>query len=269
MIIDFTNTPATGGIPFRSRLEIEVAAELDAHEVEWGYEQPVIFPDGTSPFYLPDFTIHDANEALHLPAWVEVKPQQFLYDLRDTLGVTRRCGDKFKTDVQVTGVDWKRLKETKIEELWKPKRLAETTGEAVMVVGGVGGTSRLSVEMRPYEIVFSREHPFVNWPGHLHKIEVEDRERQWAANRVRYEREEQQRAEARAIADKHEAAQNRQKDADNLRAAKTWPRVGATRYNATCVSCRTGVPAQTGNLYKVGEFSTTWVVVCPKCQAKP
>ena len=85
---------------FRSHLEVLVAQELDEHGVNWDYERFVTLPNGPQVRYLPDFTINSANPALQLPQWVEAKPQQFLYDLRDLLGVTRRNGERFSGEIR-------------------------------------------------------------------------------------------------------------------------------------------------------------------------
>lgn len=262
MRIEF-NGPSHGSDGFRSRLESTVARELDEHEVEWGYEEPVILPDGHSPHYLPDFTIHEANEELELPQWVEAKPQQFLYDLRDDLGVTRRAGDKF-TDpvVTVDKIEHSDLRKLHIEELWKPKLLAEMTGESVLVVGGVGGTSKLSVLMTPYTIEFRRDHPFVNWPGVLKRREAEEQRVAWEFQRIELER---QRAEREAEWERRRHRVNR--DLETARKVMRHKDCGSPKYESQCCSCQAGT--MLGTLYKVELVGggSRWMVVCNACKA--
>lgn len=252
---------SSGQPQFRSRLEQEIANELDAHLVSWGYEMPVVLPDGHSPRYLPDFTIHESPDELQLPAWVEGKPQQFLYDFRDSLGVTRRYGDRFDGEISVDGVDAEAIKAMHIEELWKPKHLAELTGDTVLVVGGVGGTSKLSVEMRPYGVVFSRNHPFVNWPGVQRKLQRERDRQRWAEesriNEIARQRREQE----------YQTTQEKQQE-ERLAAIRMYTCRGSTRYDTRCAGCRNSVAAGTGNLYKIDLIGggSQWVVLCDDCR---
>lgn len=265
MIIDFDSTHghAGNGVNFRSRLETEVAAELDTHNIHWAYEQPVILPDGHSPRYLPDFTIDPLpfDSPFDLPHWVEAKPQQFLYDLRDTLGVTRRAGDKFSGEVAVRNVDHKRLQGAHIEELWKPKYLAELTDEAVLLVGGVGGTSRLSVEMRKDEIVFRRDHPFVNWPGHQRTLERAEQRAESKARQAEW-------AATRAKAETDALAERQQRQHDLVAAARATTSSGTTRYPAHCLNCNTSIAVGSGSLRSVrfSDNSSRWYVLCSRCE---
>lgn len=250
---------ATSGIAFRSRLEGEIAAELDAHEVEWTFEQPVALESGRQVRYLPDFTIHDAPEELRLPPWVEGKPQQFLYDLRDTLGITRSVGEYFTEDVVVEDVDADELTRRHIDELWKPKKLAEMADQSVLVVGGVGGTNRLSVEMRPTAVVFSRSHPFPNWRGYQRKLERATQQAVWAkeaeARRNQYEVERQEQEERRS------AEQQIFRDAfiavvqmgDRLR----------PRFGGPCTRCGVYTTPDQAGLYRIYD---RWVVACEGCE---
>jgi hypothetical protein len=212
---------------FRSSLEHKVALELDAHGASWGYEVPVVFADGTSPYYLPDFTIYEAPSEVRLPRWIEVKPMDFLYDLRDTLGITRRYGPRFSgiaTDT-ATAEQVKALE----SETWKAKMLAEATDEPVLVVGGVGGDSRLSVTMRRYSIDFQRDHPFVNWVGHTRRQEREAQRAQWAADRDERERQ----------AASLEAQREATRSAENERLLALIARLprSPARYDGMCQFC--------------------------------
>lgn len=138
---------------FRSALERAVAAELDRLGVSWSYEVAVSLPTGRVN-YLPDFTINVDASHFGLPRWVECKPQQQIYTLRDVTGVTRRAGEYFKADVTVEGLTAAHLVDYDLQELAKPKRLAELSGEPVLVVGGVQGTSSLSALLTEDGVVF-------------------------------------------------------------------------------------------------------------------
>lgn len=261
MKIEFSG-PSHNSDGFRSRLEFEVAQELDEHDVDWGYEQPVILPDGKSPHYLPDFTIHEADEDLELPQWIEAKPQQFLYDLRDTLGVTRKAGEKFNGVVDVNGVEHSHLQSMGIDELWKPKLLAEITGETVLVIGGVGGVSKLTAEMTPRGIRFRRDHPFVNWAGVLKRRESERQRREAAERHAEYERQRAQR-EAEWEALRHQV----HRDLNLVRSVSLHKDCGAPRFESSCCGCN--IPTMTGTLYKVDIVGggSRWMVVCQACQS--
>jgi hypothetical protein len=241
---------------FRSHLEVLVAQELDEHGIDWDYEKPVILPNGPAVRYLPDFTINNADQALHLPRWVEAKPQQFLYDLRDVLGVTRRHGERFSGEIQQENVNSKDLQNLLVQELWKPKRLAELTGESVLVVGTVGGTSSLSIEMCADSIRFSRSHPFVNWLG-LQKTKERQRKQ------LQYEAE----AAERQRMWKEQQELNRQAMKREVRETLQFKHLGATKWSKGCFGCNAFVQAGTGSLRKV-EFtdgSNEWRVLCSNC----
>jgi hypothetical protein len=241
---------------FRSHLEVLVAQELDQHGIDWDYEKPVILPNGPAVRYLPDFTINSADQAFYLPRWVEAKPQQFLYDLRDVLGVTRRHGERFSGEIQQENVNSKDLQNLLVQELWKPKRLAELTGESVLVVGTVGGTSCLSIEMCADSIRFSRSHPFVNWLG-LQKAKERQRKQ------LQYEIE----AAERQRVWKERQELNRQAIKHQVRETLQFKHLGPTKWSKGCFGCNAFVQAGTGSLRKV-EFtdgSNEWRVLCSNC----
>jgi hypothetical protein len=241
---------------FRSHLEVLVARELDEHGVNWDYERPVVLPGGPQVRYLPDFTIDSADLALQLPRWVEAKPQQFLYDLRDALGVTRRHGERFSGEIRHENVTSKDLQNLLIQELWKPKRLAELTGESVLIVGTVGGTSSLSIEMCADSIRFSRQHPFVNWLGLQKAKERELKRLQWEAEAAERQR---------AWLEQQEL--NRQAMARQVRETLRFKHLGPTNWNRGCFGCNAFVQAGTGSLRKVQftDGSHEWRVLCSNC----
>lgn len=245
---------------FRSQLEVSVARELDERGVSWEYERPVRLENGLSPRYLPDFTINAANASLKLSKWVECKPQNFLYALRDLLGVTRTHGDRFSGEVVCENISSEHLKSLFVEELWKPKRLAELTGESVLVVGTVGAISSLSIEMRKTAICFSRCHPFVNWLG-IEKAKERERRRQQneieaAERRRQWEIEQQQRQRM------YEEMRQR-----SLIEALSVGHLGATKYRQRCCGCGEWVMPGSGSLRKV-QFTNgahEWRVICSTC----
>jgi len=241
---------------FRSHLEVLVAQELDEHGVNWEYERPVVLPSGPQVRYLPDFTINSADHALELPRWVEAKPQQFLYDLRDALGVTRRHGERFSGEVRHDNVTSRDLQNLLVQELWKPKRLAELTGQSVLVLGTVGGTSCLSIEMCADSIRFSRQHPFVNWLGIQKAKERELKRLQWGAEAAERQRVWQEQQE-----------QNRQATARQISQTLLFKHLGPTKWNRGCFGCDAFVQAGTGSLRKVQftDNSHEWRVLCSNC----
>lgn len=245
---------------FRSHLEVLVAQELDEHGVNWDYERPVVLPGGPQVRYLPDFTINSAEPVLQLPRWVEAKPQQFLYDLRDVLGVTRRHGERFSGEIDREDATSEDLRNMLVQELWKPKRLAELTGESVLVVGTVGGTASLSIEMRADSIRFSREHPFVNWLG-IEKAKERERKRlQWEAEIAERQRHWHQ---------QHE--RQREERARQVSETLRFPHLGRTKWNRYCFGCSAFVQAGTGSLRKVQftDGSHEWRVLCSSCCHQP
>lgn len=241
---------------FRSHLEVLVASELDEHGVNWDYERRVVLPTGAEIRYLPDFTINSAAPALQLPRWVEAKPQQFLYDLRDLLGITRRHGERFSGEILHESVTAKDLQDMLMQELWKPKRLAELSGESVLIVGTVGGTACLSIEMCADSIRFSRSHPFVNWLG-IQKAKERERKRlEWETQAAERQRVWQEQQEQQCLA-----------MARQLRETLRFRHLGPTKWNRSCFGCGTFVQAGTGSLRKV-EFtngSNEWRVLCSSC----
>ena len=245
---------------FRSQLEVLVASELTARGVDWSYEVPVTLGNGSQLRYLPDFLINKASADLELPKWVECKPQQFLYELRDTLDLTRRYGDKFSTPIELEGCDSKELMNRDIQELWKPKRLAEITGESVLVVGGVGRVSTLTVQMNAKSMTFSRTNPFVNW-----KAVQQARER--SARDARYkELAARQKAEYEAAAEARRQNQIQQR-ANLLAHVHQAPSRGTNRYESECCECGAFVPKGAGSLRSVllADLSSRFFVLCPKC----
>jgi hypothetical protein len=247
---------------FRSQLEVLVASELTARGVDWSYEVPVIFSDGRQCPYLPDFLINKASPDLELPKWVECKPQQFLYDLRDTLELTRRYGDKFSAPIELEGCDAQELKNREVQELWKPKRLAEITGESVLVIGGVGRVSTLTIQMNAKSIIFSRTNSFVNWKALQQAKERELRDAEYRILAAKRQAEYEAAAEARK--------QNEIKQRAILltHVYKAYPR-GSNKYVSECCDCGATVPEGIGNLrsLRFEDGSRRFFVLCPDCIA--
>jgi hypothetical protein len=244
---------------FRSQLEARVASELDRHHVRYDYESREGLPALSELQYLPDFRVISAPLELQLPVWIECKPQQFLYDLRDWLNVTRKYGEYFSEPVPVDGCSSSDLSRMgpNIAELAKPKRLAELTGFGVLVVGNAGVKSRLSVLMKQSSIVFDRQHPFVNWRGHLERLERERREAAAKAARARYEKE---MAEAEA--------QRAKEEMQLIERVKAAPHRMLNRFPGDCICCGCDVVPGDGSLRSLVDSSQrrTHYILCQQCR---
>lgn len=245
---------------FRSDLERKVSEELTRLEVRWRYEVPVQLPGGIQVMYLPDFVIDEAKPDLALPAWVECKPMQMLYNLRDTLGVTRKVGEYFKDDVTVDGLSSADLHDRDLAELAKPKRLAELTGLDILLVGSVQATTSLSVLLTASGCVLSRRHPFVNQRGVARQRERDEKRAQWAVDRDRL------------IAEWESERQKRVTQETELRAAHVRQSVRnitgiGPRYSSSCYLCRRN--GTDGLIYRVPFTNGTegWQRVCATCRA--
>jgi hypothetical protein len=249
------------GITMRSHLETRIAIALDEHEVMWMYEQPVTLPDGTSPYYLPDFTVIDAAEELELPRWIEVKPMEMIYDLANATGVYRKYGEWFDDEVAVA---WESSTVKSLgSELWKPKRLAEYGIGDVLVTGAANATKRLSVIMRRNEIAFTRSQPFVNWAGFEKQRERQDRQARWAAESAERQREwEARRAEREREWQKAQA----EREQYLVRFARVV--VGMSpkkpRFESRCHVCDD--MGECGSIFQL-KFTNgiRWVRVCDRC----
>lgn len=179
------------GIQFRSKLELHVARHLDDLGLGWQYERPVEH-NGRRIRYLPDFTmVTDTPEAEEwaAPDFIEVKPQEFIYSLRDHLGVDEHLDGDMEREHEA---DAAHLRDLDIEELWKPKALAELLGCTVLVCGGVNRSRTLSVLMQPDRMVFQRNHPIVNTKGVLAEAEREAKRQRWAAEAERWRQQREQ-----------------------------------------------------------------------------
>lgn len=265
-----SDDPWAGGDSYRSALEARVGDELRSLGLIVEFEKRTDF----AVYYLPDFTITGAFEndtcAAHYAEtmdayeargglgrtfkWVEAKPQDFLYTVRDDLGVKRKVGEYFKGAVNwpCTSDDFLR-KHRKVEqafrELWKPKKLAEKSGENVLVVGRVGGTQSLTILMTPTAAIFERNHPIANWPYWMADAE---RQRQ-------QERYEQQSEAARIERERQQAAQQREQERliATMRAEIKRVRLMVNLYTNRCVFCGELVPANTGHLFMFDGWKTT------------
>lgn len=207
-----------GDILFRSALEAKVAEQLDHLGVTWQYETPV----AGIQWYLPDFTVLDAPEHLEMPRWVEVKPAELLYAVRDHLGLVERFEGIHKSDI-----DAAQMHEAQLSEVWKPKRLAEVTSEDVLVVSAINRNRLLSILMLPDRVELSRSHPAV-----CHRQVLIDREREQedARRQAEYERRQAERAE--------EDRRQRQNLIDYVRANGR-----PARWAGWCVLCSQNQPA--------------------------
>jgi len=264
---------------YRSHLEQQIADELAAHSIDVSYELPVEWPAGVrAPGYVPDFYVHPVQtvfdalgpDPLPLPRWIEGKPSQMMYALRDDLGVTRQHGAYFAGTIDVPEVDAAMLWKRDHRELFKPKRLAEIMGEPVWVVGGVGGKDQLSMTMLPDRILFHRDNWFVNWPGYKRRIEREESRQRaeieraaWQERRDEYERQyEAQRAQ-------QERDRAAQADAQ-WGIVRSHPIVGSNKFDKACFRCGVVVGLMCGNLRKVSQQGGghVWVTTCHDCERR-
>jgi hypothetical protein len=207
------------GVEFRSALEARVAEQLDGFNVLWVYEEPSGHP---AVPYLPDFTIVQATTDLDLPRWVEVKPGELLYAIRDKAGLPERFDEPVRLAVTAAN-----LESSGFVEAAKPKALAEAAGEPVLVVSAINRTRTLAVLMAPDHVVLTRSHPAVCWQQILKDAERKRQQAQWAAE-----------AEQRRV--EREAAEGRRIQ-DLLTYVRTKGR--NARYDGCCWICRQEQPA--------------------------
>lgn len=190
-----------GGDGFRSKLEKRVAEQLNRAGVQWVYEPETLTLTtvvGKPVRYLPDFQIVDADSDYELPPFIEVKPPDLLYQLRDNYEVPEHFPPDEPHHVTTTAFDMHRRGVDL--ELCKPKLLAENHECEVLICGdGWTGTRRLSIIATPDRLVFTKGHPWVNHTGHQQRLEAERRAAYWAREWERRQIEaEQARAEQHA-----------------------------------------------------------------------
>lgn len=242
---DETRPTRYHGTLFRSALEAKVAEELDGFGIQWEYEQPVEV-DGLP--YLPDFTLDPRSDLADefdlagewgIAPWLEVKPAGLLYALRDHAGLPERFDGNHT--LHLTAQD---LRAAGMDEIWKPKRLAEATGFTALVVSAINRHRTLSVLMTPDGIELSRSHPLV-----CH--------RQLVADRQRAEREAQWRAEMERQRAAYEAEQRRQRQAI-IAYAKSRGR--PARYDGWCCICSDDHFADELVIFRAA--NGRWLAVC-------
>lgn len=229
------------GIRFRSALEARAAKDLDALGVTWQYEQAVTDPSTSHPigWYLPDFTITHADPDLEMPRWLEVKPADLLYRVRDHLG----CPEHFDGTHNTTA-DARSLHDAQLTEIWKPKRLAEITGQPVLVAYQLNATRSLSLLMLPNRIQFSKAHPTVNRKGVLARRQREEDQRRWQAEYERHQAErEQEERQWRQHVIAYAAAHGQ-----------------AARFGDRCVICRQNEAAEAITIFRNAD--NRWTAVC-------
>jgi hypothetical protein len=228
------------GALFRSYLEAKVAEELDRLGVAWEYEcdahHALIWPEELP--YLPDFTIvAPLPDDLDLPTWVEVKPADLLFALRDHIGIPERFDGIHREEITA-----QEIHDAGIEEIWKPKRLAELSGRDALVVYQINRTRSLSILMTPTFIELSKSHPLVN-----HKKVVADQERA--------ERE----AQCRADAAQRQAEWEQQRQLELAKAIEYARDYGRpARYDGSCL-CGRQQPAEA---IVVFQADGRWVAIC-------
>lgn len=245
--------PATyKGIRFRSGLEADVARALDQFSVTWEYELPAheamlrlrpMYAASAAPpvRYLPDFTIVEAPDDLALPMFVEVKPAELLYALRDRAG----CPERFEGTRQAQ-IDANTLHSEGFDEVWKPKALAELYQVDVLITARLNATSSVSVLATPTGLEFSKSHPAVNRRGVLAR---QERDRRWA-----------EMAELQAVWRAQREAESVERATRFMAAALTTPRRNA-RLGGLCGYCQTQQPAAALDIFRPAG-SAYWEAIC-------
>jgi hypothetical protein len=184
---DATKAVVEDGHKYDSTLEYNVKVGLERMDLVMGRDFGHHHRVQGVKYYEPDFTIYRAPEEFEFPAYIEVKPADALYELRDHFGLPERF-----TTVEEFWMTEAMLNEV-VDELWKPKRLAEQTGCEVLVTSKVNGNSTLSAILGPETVTLNRLHPGVNWPGHKDRVKRQLDDIYWANKNA--ERVAQQRAE--------------------------------------------------------------------------
>lgn len=237
------------GIQFRSALEAKVAEQLDALTVEWKYEVPahqamawLLGPHQNDPPqvpYLPDFLIIDAPDYLQLPTWVEVKPSELLYAVRDHVD----CPERFD-DIRRSGITGQEMYSANLDEIWKPKRAAEIYQHDVLVVSEINRTRTLSILLTSTHVELSKCHPAVN---HRELVRKQEQERLAAERQAEWERREAERRDER-----------RQWARKAVAHARVFGR--SAKYPGTCHICSRGKFADDLVIFKSAD--DRWVAIC-------
>lgn len=237
-----TPTPYRG-IQMRSGLEVTVAQTLDQLGVDWLYEAPAPVAG-----YIPDFTIVAARPDMQLTRWLEVKPADLLYEVRNIFGLPELL-DGSPITVYAT-VD--RMHELHIQEIHKPQRLAAATGEDVLVVSALNRTSTLSITCHGDRLTFSKWHPAVNWRA------VEKRRRE-AAERARYRAES---AARQASWDREQAARAAERLKRLRYLISNHKQIMPAKFPSACHGCLASKDAGDLVLYRPAD---EWVPICLRC----
>ena len=241
---------------FRSGLEAQVAAELDSLGVAWGYE---ILPEvgieciaraGSDiprwkPWYLPDFTIFEAEDYLELPLWLEVKPADLLYAVRDACGL----GERF-TATHTSRWTANDLQFQGFLELAKPKRCAEIYGYPVLVASQINRVQTLSITLDSDAIFLQRDHPCVNRKGIVQAEQRRERQEAWG----RAWQERQADFAKQRVRDEHALLLQQSEMCASARLLRK-----PARYGDRCAICRIERSAQELTLARLGG---RWHALC-------
>ena len=232
---DQTEKVVRWGIPFRSVLEVSVAEELDRLGIEWAYERGV---EGIH--YLPDFTVLMVpDDEMDCPQWIEVKPPEALYAVRDYMGLASNFDGQ--ANELFTSDDMRKM----APELCKPKKLAELQDEPVLVVSAINRNRTLSIMMHPGRITISRSHPLVNWKSVLSERERVSRRTEWV-------RQAQEREAARWVEAVRREDERHAEMAALLEKLRYLEHFRA-KYDGRCVICEEPRPALELNLSWLNE----------------
>jgi hypothetical protein len=185
--------------------------------------------------------ICEAPEDLELPMFIEVKPAELLYALRDHVG----CPERFD-GTRWSAIDCGTMYKEGLEEVWKPKALAELYQTDVLITAKLNATSSLSIMAKPTGIELSKSHPAVNRRGVLAQ---QERERQWAESEARQaawraQREAELAAQAEVLLTVARRANRRPAGRDD------W-----------CRYCRTQQPAALLDIFRQPD-SPYWDAIC-------
>jgi len=228
--------PSTwNGTTFRSVTERNVAQELTKLGVRYSYE-PEVFRELR---YLPDFRIESTPDPeMGQARWIEVKPAQAIYAVRDHFGLPERFSEPSARRMAAED-----LAEV-APELMKPKALAEHTGDAVLVASAVNRNSTVALVMYEQFIEVTRSYPLVNWQQVVRDRERAERHRRW--------RLEQERRDAERAAENQRIAQH------NLGQILRADRIQA-KYPGVCCVCQQRRPAESLVVARIGE---RWIPCC-------
>lgn len=245
---DVTRPVIDDGHRYDSTLEYNVKLGLDRMGLVMGRDfMHHAQVDGVY-YYEPDFTIYRAPDEFEFPQYIEVKPAEALYALRDRWNLPERFDGV--EEFWMTQDDVRKV----VPELAKPKRLAEETGCEVLVTSKLWGTQTLSATIGPELVTLERRHPGVNWRGHEKRVKRQIDQIYWAKQHAEW-KENAAAREAEALA----ATVERLRDVRDFFAAQTL--VGAL-FGGKCWQCNRWRDPE--HLYRAADKTSDgrWALIC-------